>query len=415
MTVSSADENSSLAADPKKLAVAEVAAGDAFDGRHIEPVGLLNDGTEVFIPFPVFSDSDEDDNCESHLISVDGKATSPRACAADEHTEPTGRHIEPVGFLDDGTEVFIPFPVLDDSDDDDEDGEPSGIARTAAPSTVEDANASCSIMDASQERCVCQSDEVAGPEDKSSTEIKEFISMEENGYAILHSALTSEQVQVMRRLLAADLQQAIEQETLPAGDPAGSFAKIHNRECRHDLRLKLEDHVRSALRHCVTSHRAVYESLLDTTAPLVELGVITSHPGAQSQIIHADVDFCGTARKIYTTFVALQDIDESMGPTEIWPGTHTAYFCEFYKPRMLGPVDPYYEENPPERMTLKAGDAVLMDTRVMHRGGENRSNADRMLFHFSWETSVEEDAPQGFTYNMRSELRGKHCLKEFVT
>ena len=55
---------------------------------------------------------------------------------------------------------------------------------------------------------------------------------------------------------------------------------------------------------------------------------------------------------------------------------HSALFCAFYKPRMLGPVDPYYHEDgahPPAKMAVCAGDAVLMDTRVMHCGGANHS------------------------------------------
>lgn len=40
---------------------------------------------------------------------------------------------------------------------------------------------------------------------------------------------------------------------------------------------------------------------------------------------------------------------------------------------MLGPVDPYYVENPAAEMALRAGDVVLMDTRVMHCGGQNKS------------------------------------------
>ena len=71
-------------------------------------------------------------------------------------------------------------------------------------------------------------------------------------------------------------------------------------------------------------------------AKLVELGVITSHPGAKHQTIHSDVEFANTSRRIYTTFVALQTITPEMGPTEVWPGTHSEYFCSFYKPTMLG-------------------------------------------------------------------------------
>lgn len=102
-------------------------------------------------------------------------------------------------------------------------------------------------------------------------------------------------------------------------------------------------------------YRGVYETLLHSDALLVELGVIASHPGAEQQTIHSDVDYDGDARRVYTSFVALQDVTLEMGPTCIWPATHTPYFCTFYKPSMLGPVDPYYTKNDPERMVAKAG------------------------------------------------------------
>ena len=101
-----------------------------------------------------------------------------------------------------------------------------------------------------------------------------------------------------------------------------------------------------------------------------------------------------------------------MGPTLIWPMTHSQLFCCMYKPSMLGPVDPYYDQNQPMQMTLKAGDAVLMDTRVMHCGGANESDLSRMLFHFSMETTAERKGPVGFTYNLAPELRGKLTLAD---
>ena len=103
-----------------------------------------------------------------------------------------------------------------------------------------------------------------------------------------------------------------------------------------------------------------------------------------------------------------------MGPTLIWPGTHTGYFCEFYKPKMLGPVDQYYTDNPPLEMAVGAGDAVLMDTRVMHCAGGNASGRDRMLFHFSFQTKHQEALPDGFTYHLLPELKGKYTLSHFL-
>lgn len=106
---------------------------------------------------------------------------------------------------------------------------------------------------------------------------------------------------------------------------------------------------------------------------------MTSLPGSERQDIHSDVVFENDSAKIYTTFVALQDVDETMGPTWIWPGiswcssslshlegTNNEYFQCFYKPSMLGPVDTYYWKTPHCKMTVKCGDAVLMDTRCAH-------------------------------------------------
>lgn len=73
-------------------------------------------------------------------------------------------------------------------------------------------------------------------------------------------------------------------------------------------------------------------------------------------------------------------------------------------------MDPYYDRNPPDEMTARAGDVVFMDTRVMHCGGKNQSDSDRMLFHFSFESTEEPNAPCGFTYNLHEALRGKHTL-----
>lgn len=47
---------------------------------------------------------------------------------------------------------------------------------------------------------------------------------------------------------------------------------------------------------------------------------MTSMPGSDRQDIHSDVVYENESARIYTTFVALQDIDDTMGPTWIWPG-----------------------------------------------------------------------------------------------
>lgn len=161
--------------------------------------------------------------------------------------------------------------------------------------------------------------------------------LEEDGYAILRGALPRETVAHLRAVLKAELATAIATEHRPPGTAGSAFAKINTREHRHDLRLQLQAEVAAAVRTIVAGrYGEVYAGVLPRESLLVELGVITSHPGADRQTIHADVDFDPNARRVYTSFVALQDIGPTMGPTQIWPGTHSEYWCQFYKPTMLG-------------------------------------------------------------------------------
>eukprot|EP00039_Didymoeca_costata_P012864 m.187407 g.187407 ORF g.187407 m.187407 type:complete len:723 (-) comp15608_c0_seq2:5437-7605(-) len=236
--------------------------------------------------------------------------------------------------------------------------------------------------------------------------------LDDEGYAVLGQVLTKEEAFELKCYLQGEILKALDSNEAPAGDPNSAFAKIHTRKHRYDLRLGMTDMIKKTLHTIVgVRYASVYNKILPADASLVELGVITSLPGAPRQVIHSDVEFDADARKVFTTFVALQDITADMGPTEIWESTHTEYFCSFYKPRMLGPVDPYYDKNPPKKMAIEAGNASLIDTRVMHCGGENSAESPRMLFHFSFETSSEPNAPKGFTYNLTPELRGKYSLK----
>eukprot|EP00040_Diaphanoeca_grandis_P015018 m.76395 g.76395 ORF g.76395 m.76395 type:complete len:355 (+) comp24891_c1_seq6:199-1263(+) len=219
--------------------------------------------------------------------------------------------------------------------------------------------------------------------------------LEEDGYVVLPGALPIDQVEELKAELKRELYEKIDSETTPAGDPASCFAKINSRHHRHDMRLRLEGNVSKAVKTVINGcYAAIYLKLFPPAAQLVELGVITSQGGAQRQTIHSDIDFDADSRRIYTSFMALQDITPEMGPTMIWPGTNSQYFCEFYKPRMNGPVDQYYSRNTPATMVVKAGDVVLMDTRVMHCGGENQSRSDRMLMHFSFESTEEPNPPR---------------------
>lgn len=114
--------------------------------------------------------------------------------------------------------------------------------------------------------------------------------LDDHGYVVLSNALPRHKVLELRDHLKSALLLAIDGNVAPAGDPASSFAKINTRQHRHDLRLKMTSLVKDALKTIAGgTYGKVYQAIVPSDAPLVELGVITSHPGSDRQTIHSDV------------------------------------------------------------------------------------------------------------------------------
>ena len=83
--------------------------------------------------------------------------------------------------------------------------------------------------------------------------------------------------------------------------------------------------VRAALEEALSPLRAVLGGSVGENAELFELAALVSDPRAPRQPVHPDTPFkAGDGAAIVTTFVALQDVDESMGPTGFIPQTHTS-------------------------------------------------------------------------------------------
>ena len=197
---------------------------------------------------------------------------------------------------------------------------------------------------------------------------------------------------------------------------------VNKPSARYEVLLPDDGGTAVLLRELLHEHAAFYAAALRADAPgpaataetaetaaLVELGAIVSTGGARRQDVHTDIPYAEGTR-LYTTFVALQDVEEDMGPTLMFSGSHTGAFhaakltpslaCRAVRalPRALdlllpswvdldGVCNAQYANLPaPTRMTLRRGDAVVMDTRLHHCGGANRSAPGappRVLLQFS--------------------------------
>jgi len=201
------------------------------------------------------------------------------------------------------------------------------------------------------------------------------------------------------------------------------FADVREKRNRWDMLLPLEesDAVQLALREMLVEDSVLsdsIDSILGPSAQLYEMGSLISDPGSERQLLHADYnyqpDFQPDIPPALTCFVALQDIDESMGPTtfltssateqyheEIAVGQEYNYGDGAHKSKLLS-------ESTNHLSTLNTGDCSLYNPMTLHCGGANRSNKRRVIFYFSFKNKKydEKDWPLAYA-SLRPDLRAR--------
>jgi hypothetical protein len=144
---------------------------------------------------------------------------------------------------------------------------------------------------------------------------------------------------------------------------------------------------------------------LGPDAVLHECAALISDPQAPQQPFHPDTPYRSEqGLAVLTAFIALQPVDESMGPTKFVPQSHTAAAHEAFnsaetKLAML-------LRRPTWRGVLDTGEATLFDSRLIHCGGANESPRRRVLFYISFRAK-EASAPPG---TLLYDLRGRYSL-----
>ncbi|MEH0741460.1 phytanoyl-CoA dioxygenase family protein [Vibrio cholerae] len=188
-------------------------------------------------------------------------------------------------------------------------------------------------------------------------------------------------------------------------DPEG-YGDIHCTFNRADLEVDMSIEVMDSIRLVLSKISPVLKNVVGKNPRLVELGGLISLPGCIKQPIHADSDYSEdpSIAEMITTFVALIDIDRSMGPLEVWPETH-----------LLCPQNDDYFGQLIDRgttMEVSSGTAVLMNSKTWHRGTDNFSCKVRPVFYFSF--LADGTPPTGPTWTLYKELSGKWRLNDFL-
>lgn len=218
----------------------------------------------------------------------------------------------------------------------------------------------------------------------------------------------------------------------------GRFSNIRERKSRWDLKLPSASIVEQAMAEILQSQQPhgdgggdgdflkfVLSPLNECDNPsdlvLAELGSLISEPGAKHQQWHCDTAHTGpTEPDCICCFVTLQDTPVSMGPTQLIPYTHEADFHENalsnFPPKGLMPtsVEPKSMQNGFE----SAGEGLLMDCRLYHRGsantyqpeptkngGDENDDGKRVVFYFTMR-SRKAPKPCGFLFTILEELEG---------
>jgi ectoine hydroxylase-related dioxygenase (phytanoyl-CoA dioxygenase family) len=178
------------------------------------------------------------------------------------------------------------------------------------------------------------------------------------------------------------------------------FANVLLRSNRCDLKIPLgPEIVTKSLQQILSksSVRFAMEELLSPEAVLYELSCLISDPGSQRQVVHPDNPYIQQGNMLphepilLTCFVALQDIDMSMGPTVWIPKTNTNDVHERFRDETSpgegedSPKDQILRNSPHKLGLLKKGSCAIFDSRLLHCGSANRSeDISRALFYFSF-------------------------------
>jgi ectoine hydroxylase-related dioxygenase (phytanoyl-CoA dioxygenase family) len=112
---------------------------------------------------------------------------------------------------------------------------------------------------------------------------------------------------------------------------------------------------------------------------ITEVQIVDSLPGSSIQIWHAD-----NAYKGVTVMIPLVDLTETNGATYYIKGSQTLWENMTEKNLKI------------ERPLLIAGDAVVADARILHRGGANKSDSSRPMLVIRFDDI--KTPPPGMTF-----------------
>jgi len=158
----------------------------------------------------------------------------------------------------------------------------------------------------------------------------------------------------------------------------------------------------------------ILRTLLGNDCVLHAFGGICAFPGAEMQHFHTDhpplFPEAGTLESFFPPYsihisIPLVDINEETGTTAVWEGSHRRKLNENERKKMKSD-EPLKEASLPHP---NAGDCLLMDFRLWHRGTPNLSKKPRTFLYMVYSRSWFNDAA-----NYQKHRRLKITKKELL-
>lgn len=201
----------------------------------------------------------------------------------------------------------------------------------------------------------------------------------------------------------------------PAADSFSFNEVVHRSRARYDCKLDLRRTPPSAPWEALSEAVGAWTTPVFSAAAGDESleqaveGVITSLPGAPAQRFHSD----GQEDSCFNCFVPLVDVGAQGTGTEFWPASHRDSSAAAEAKALLE-EDPLVELPSHREVSqpyLSAGELLLYDYRVIHRGPANPSDgAARPVFYSAWASTHGRGDGYNFPQRSLDELERRQRL-----
>jgi len=201
----------------------------------------------------------------------------------------------------------------------------------------------------------------------------------QDGYTVFRQALSLDMLQAVRK----QVEQAFEEESDPAYSPIVRARMFE----RGGALLELTE---------VSPITEFAEAVLGTNCHIIAMNALRTPKGTGVDGWHVDDELIfplpgevewdervQVPPIFFNCLYSLVDVNEDNGPTQVVPGSHRSG----RKPNATADAPPNFKGQGPVSLLTKAGDCVIFNSQLWHRGARNESDTTRLV--------------QGVTYGRR--------------